>query len=196
MGILNDKEIRKRSLSGMIDPFVEKQTADGVISYGLSSYGYDARLANKFKIFHNINSTIIDPKAKDQECFVEQESDHCVIPPNSYVLGHTVEKFKIPRDILVVCLGKSTYARWGIIINVTPLEPEWEGTVTLEISNATPCPVKVYANEGICQLLFLQAAYGGGFGYEKSLAICETSYADRKGKYQNQEGITLGKISK
>lgn len=184
MGILPDKTIRELAIDGMIEPFSEKLSQKGVISHGLSSFGYDARIGNKFKIFSNIKSTVIDPKIPTSECFVEHEGDDCIIPPNSYVLAHTVEKFKIPRDILVVCLGKSTYARWGIIVNVTPLEPEWEGTVTLEISNSTPCPVKIYANEGICQLLFFRGE-----------SACEISYADRGGKYQGQAGITLGMIS-
>ena len=197
MSMLNDEAIRWRSTKvekPMIEPFVEKQTSKGVISYGLSSYGYDARVGNKFKIFSNINSTVVDPKAPDEKCFIEIEADSCVIPPNSYVLAHTVEKFCIPRDVLAICLGKSTYARWGIIVNVTPLEPEWEGTVTLEISNSTPCPVKIYANEGICQLIFLQAAWGHPIHHAHAHMVCETSYADRNGKYQGQEGITLGKV--
>lgn len=183
MSVIPDHKIRALAQAGMIEPFAEKQNSGGIISYGLSSYGYDARLANSFKIFHNLKSAIINPKSAVPDCFVEQESDSCIIPPNSYVLAHTVETFRIPRDVLVICLGKSTYARWGIIVNVTPLEPEWEGTVTLEISNATPCPVEIFANEGICQLIFLRAE-----------EACEISYADRKGKYQGQTGITLGKV--
>lgn len=197
MTVLPDWAIRHRSTkmaNPMIDPFVENQKSEGIISYGLSSYGYDARLGNRFRIFHNINSTLIDPKEPDDRCFADIEADFCVIPPNSYVLAHTVEKFCIPRDVLAICLGKSTYARWGIIVNVTPLEPEWEGTVTLEISNSTPCPVKIYANEGICQLIFLQADSGQGVSHAHLHMVCETSYADRQGKYQGQTGITLGKV--
>lgn len=187
MSILADTEIWQRVIQyGMISPFVEKQQGQGVISYGLSSYGYDARIANKFRIFYNKSGKVIDPKEKlvhpnMDYCLHEIEADHCIIPPNSYVLGHTVETFKLPRDILALCVGKSTYARWGIIVNVTPLEPGWRGVVTLEISNATPCPVKIYANEGICQFLFF-----------KGETPCGTCYADRAGKYQDQSGITLG----
>lgn len=191
MGVLNDKMIRQLAHShDMINPFVEKQNADGVISYGLSSYGYDVRVGNRFKIFHNLKSEIIDPKTTKQDYFIDHEGDDCVIPPNSYVLAHTVEKFLIPRHVLAMCMGKSTYARWGIIVNVTPLEPEWEGTVTLEISNATPSPVRIHANEGICQIAFFTAVMDPGYQFME----CETSYADRKGKYQGQEGITLGKV--
>lgn len=184
MSVLSDKTIRKLALDGMIKPFSEKQKNDGIISYGLSSYGYDARLDNKFKIFHNLKSAIINPKDFSADSFVEEEGESCIIPPNSYVLACTVEKFKIPRDVMVICLGKSTYARSGIIVNVTPLEPEWEGTITLEISNATPSPVKIFAGEGICQFIFFRAE-----------EVCEVSYAYRGGKYQNQEGITLARIS-
>jgi len=169
---------------GMIEPFVPGQvrSADGrpVISYGTSSYGYDIRCAAEFKIFTNINSAIVDPKHFDDASFVDVESDVCIIPPNSFALARTVEYFRIPRNVLTICLGKSTYARCGIIVNVTPLEPEWEGHVTLEFSNTTPLPARIYANEGVAQVLFLE-----------SDEVCETSYLDRKGKYQGQRGVTL-----
>jgi dCTP deaminase len=181
MSVMSDKWIREMATTkGMIEPFVESQKRGGVISYGVSSYGYDARIAPDFKIFTNVDSAIIDPKNFSDKSFITRETDVCIIPPNSFVLGRTVEYFRIPRDILVTCLGKSTYARCGLIVNVTPLEPEWEGHVTLEISNTTPLPAKVYANEGICQFLFMK-------GNEQ----CETSYADKKGKYQGQRGVTL-----
>lgn len=180
--ILSDKTLL--SLQDMISPFEPSLVSNGKISYGLSSYGYDARLANEFKVFTNVNNTLIDPKAFDPKAFVEHTGDYCIIPPNSFVLARTVEYFKIPRDILVICLGKSTYARCGIIVNVTPLEPEWEGFVTLELSNTTPLPAKVYANEGVCQFIFC-----------KGDQVCEQSYADRKGKYMNQQGVTLPKVS-
>jgi dCTP deaminase len=167
----------------MIRPFVEKQVRKGVISYGVSSYGYDIRVAGEFKIFTNINSTVVDPKNFDERSFVTVNADHCIIPPNSFALAKTVEYFKIPRDILTVCVGKSTYARCGIIINVTPFEPEWEGFVTLEISNTTPLPAKIYANEGIAQVLFFRGDQP-----------CKTSYKDKKGKYQKQKGLVLPKI--
>ena len=167
----------------MIDPFVESQVRSGVISFGLSSYGYDIRVADEFKVFTNINSTVIDPKAFDPRSFVDLETDVCIVPPNSFALARTIEYFRIPRDVLTVCLGKSTYARCGIIVNVTPFEPEWEGTATLEISNTTPLPAKIYANEGLAQVLFFQ-------GDEP----CEVSYADKKGKYQAQREVTLPKI--
>jgi dCTP deaminase len=167
----------------MIEPFAENQVRDGVISYGVSSYGYDIRVADEFKIFTNINTTIVDPKRFDQQSFVDYKGDVCIIPPNSFALARTVEYFRIPRSILTICLGKSTYARCGIIVNVTPFEPEWEGTATLEISNTTPIPAKIYANEGIAQVVFFEAD-----------EICETSYADKKGKYQAQRDITLPKI--
>ena len=186
MSILPDKIIRELALNPrkpMIDPFVDRQAGEGMISYGLSSYGYDARVSNEFKIFTNVNSAIVDPKNFSDEGFVERTTDVCIIPPNSFALARTVEYFKIPRDTLVICLGKSTYARCGIIVNVTPLEPEWEGHVTLEFSNTTPLPAKIYANEGACQFLFLRG--------EKP---CEVSYADRGGKYQGQTGVTLPKI--
>lgn len=182
--IMSDIWIREQALAkGMIEPFEEAQRREGCISYGLSSYGYDARVADEFKIFTNVNSTVIDPKAFDQECFVDRQSDCVIIPPNSFVLGRTVEYFRIPRDVLVVCLGKSTYARTGIVVNVTPLEPEWEGHVTLEFSNTTPLPAKLYANEGACQFLFF-----------KGDQPCETSYADRAGKYMGQRGVTLPRL--
>jgi dCTP deaminase len=168
---------------GMISPFVESQVREDVVSFGLSSYGYDIRVADEFKIFTNINSTLIDPKAFDPRSFIDVKADVCIVPPNSFALARTVEYFRIPRDILTVCLGKSTYARCGIIVNVTPFEPEWEGTATLEISNTTPLPAKIYANEGIAQVLFFQ-----------SDERCETSYADKQGKYQAQREVTLPRI--
>ncbi len=183
MSVMNDKWIREQALNhGMITPFVERQhrTKDGagIISYGLSSYGYDARVSREFMIFTNVDSAIVDPKQFDEKAFVRREADVCVIPPNSFALARTVEYFRIPRDVMVICLGKSTYARCGIIVNVTPLEPGWEGHVTLEFSNTTPLPAKIYADEGACQFLFLQ-------GNEP----CEVSYADRAGKYQGQTGV-------
>ena len=184
MSVLSDKWIRKMSLEkDMISPFVEKQQRLNNISYGLSSFGYDARVSNEFKIFTNVNSSIVDPKNFSDESLVTKTEDVCIIPPNSFALASTVEYFKIPRDTLVICLGKSTYARCGIIVNVTPLEPEWEGHVTLEFSNTTPLPAKIYANEGVCQFIFLK-------GNESP----ETSYADRNGKYMKQRGVTLPKI--
>jgi len=187
---LADWEIRARceSKEKMICPAALEQVThkgdEKIISYGITSYGYDARLAPEFKIFTNVNPTIVvDPKRFDESAFVSQEGDSCVIPPNSFILGRTLEKFRIPRDVVAVCIGKSTYARCGIIVNVTPLEPEWVGYVTMEISNTTPLPARVYANEGICQFLFLT-------GKE----ICQVSYADRKGKYQDQVGITLPRM--
>lgn len=183
-GIMPDHWIRDQSLmNGMIEPFVEKQTAKGAISYGLSSYGYDARCSNEFKIFTNVDNAIVDPKNFNAQSFVDRETDVCVIPPNSFALTRSVEYFRIPKDTLVICLGKSTYARCGLIVNVTPLEPGWEGHVTLEISNTTPLPAKVYANEGIAQFLFF-----------KGSSDCEISYADRAGKYMGQRGVTLPKI--
>jgi dCTP deaminase len=167
----------------MIEPFAEKQVRDGVISFGVSSYGYDIRVADEFKIFTNVNTTIVDPKRFDEQSFVNFTGDVCVSPPNSFALARTLEYFRIPRSVLTLCLGKSTYARCGIIVNVTPFEPEWEGTATLEISNTTPLPAKIYANEGIAQVVFFEAD-----------EICETSYADKKGKYQAQRDITLPKI--
>jgi dCTP deaminase len=184
MSILSDRWIRRMAQDkGMIEPFVDGQKREGVISYGLSSYGYDARVGTDFKIFTNVNSSVVDPKNFDQQSFVDRNTDVCIIPPNSFALARTVEYFRIPRDVLVICVGKSTYARCGIIVNVTPLEPEWEGHVTLEFSNTTPLPAKIYANEGACQFLFLQ-------GNEP----CEVSYRDKAGKYQGQRGVTLPKI--
>lgn len=168
---------------GMIEPFVDHQLSKAVISYGLSSYGYDIRVADEFKIFTNINTTIVDPKYFNPQSLVNFKGDVCIIPPNSFALARSVEYFRIPRDIITICLGKSTYARCGIITNVTPFEPEWEGFVTLEISNTTPLPAKIYANEGIAQVLFLS-----------SDEVCEVSYADKKGRYQAQKDITLPKI--
>jgi dCTP deaminase len=167
----------------MIVPFEDRQVREGVISYGLSSYGYDIRVANEFKIFTNVNSTIVDPKNFDEQSFVDFKGDVCIVPPNSFALARTVEYFKIPRDVLTICLGKSSYARCGIILNVTPFEPEWEGFATLEISNTTPLPAKIYANEGIAQVVFFE-----------SDEMCEVSYADKKGKYQAQRDITLPRI--
>ena len=167
----------------MIEPFEDRQVRDGVVSYGLSSYGYDIRVADEFKVFTNINSTVVDPKNFDARSFVDLKTDICIIPPNSFALAKTVEYFRIPRDVLTVCVGKSTYARCGLIVNVTPFEPEWEGFVTLEISNTTPLPARVYANEGIAQVLFFQ-----------SDETCEVSYADKKGKYQKQQGLTLPRL--
>lgn len=185
MGIKPDHWIRKMALEQkMIDPFVEGQVSKGVISYGLSSYGYDIRVSNEFKVFTNLHSAVVDPKNFDPKSFVEIEDDYCIIPPNSFALAKTVEYFRIPRSTVTVCVGKSTYARCGIIVNVTPFEPEWEGYVTLEISNTTPIPAKIYSNEGIAQVLFFE-------GDEE----CDRSYADKKGKYQKQTGITHPKIS-
>lgn len=184
MGIKADSWIRKMAIEhGMIAPFVEKQVSQGIISYGLSSYGYDLRVSNHFKIFTNINNTVVDPKAFDANSFIDFVGDVCTIPPNSFALASSVEYFKIPDDVITVCLGKSTYARCGIIVNVTPFEPGWEGYVTLEISNTTPLPCRIYANEGLCQVLFFQ-------GDEP----CETTYRSREGKYQAQTGIVLPKI--
>lgn len=184
MPIMPDTWIRRMAAEhGMIEPFVEKQTREGMISFGLSSYGYDARVGHEFKIFTNVESAIVDPKAFNPASFVDRRADVCVIPPNSFALAHTVEYFRIPREVLVICLGKSTYARCGIIVNVTPLEPEWEGQVTIEISNTTPLPAKIYAGEGICQFLFL-----------KGESLCETSYADRAGKYMRQRGVALPRL--
>lgn len=188
MSIRADSWIRKMAIDHkMIQPFVERQIRqepmqpeNKIISYGVSSYGYDVRCANEFKIFTNINSTIVDPKKFDERSFVDFVGDVCIIPPNSFALARTVEFFKIPRNVLTICLGKSTYARCGIIVNVTPLEPEWEGHVTLEFSNTTPLPAKIYAHEGVAQMIFLAAD-----------EICEVSYADRAGKYQGQTGVTL-----
>lgn len=184
MAVLSDHDIRKMVQSHqMISPFIDNQVKydkQSIISYGLSSYGYDARVSNEFKIFTNVHSSIVDPKNLAHDSFVKVETDVCIIPPNSFALGCSLEYFKIPRDIFVLCVGKSTYARCGVIINVTPLEPEWEGRVTLEFSNTTPLPAKVYAGEGICQFLFI-----------KGSRECDISYADRKGKYMKQTKITL-----
>jgi len=180
----SDRWIRKMSLErDMINPFSEKQVREGVISYGLSSYGYDLRVADEFKIFTNVNNALVDPKHFDEKSFVNITTDICIVPPNSFALARSVEYFKIPRSVLTICVGKSTYARCGIIVNVTPFEPEWEGFVTLEISNTTPLPARIYANEGLCQIIFFE-----------SDEVCETSYADRKGKYQAQKGIVLPKL--
>lgn len=184
MSIKSDKWIREMSLkNNMIKPFEDKQISQDKVSYGLSSYGYDIRVTDEYKIFTNINNSIIDPKRFDENSFVNFKGDVCIVPANSFALARSVEYFKIPRNVLTVCLGKSTYARCGIIVNVTPFEPEWEGHVTLEISNTTPLPAKIYSNEGLCQVLFFE-----------SDEECETSYKDKKGKYQNQTGITLPKI--
>ncbi len=186
MAIKSDRWIRQQALEHqMIEPFSEKQVSAGVISYGLSSYGYDLRVSDEFKIFTNVNSAIIDPKAFDERSFVRVQAASVIIPPNSFALARSIEYFRIPRDVLTICVGKSTYARCGIIVNVTPFEPEWEGFVTLEISNTTPLPARIYANEGLCQILFFQS---------DSDDVCETSYADRKGKYQKQQGIVLPKL--
>ncbi|AFI84432.2 dCTP deaminase [Methylophaga nitratireducenticrescens] len=187
MSIKSDKWIRRMAEQhGMISPFEPGQIRDSdgqrIISYGTSSYGYDVRCSTEFKIFTNINSAIVDPKNFDASSFVDINSDVCIIPPNSFALARTIESFKIPRNVLTICLGKSTYARCGIIVNVTPLEPEWEGQVTLEFSNTTPLPAKIYAGEGVAQMLFFE-----------SDEVCETSYADRAGKYQGQQGVTLPK---
>ena len=184
MSVLSDKWIKKMVKSHkIISPFVSKQIRKGKISYGLSSYGYDARVSNDFKIFTNVNSTIVDPKNFKKDGFVSKKSRICVIPPNSFALARTVEYFRIPENVIVICLGKSTYARCGIIVNVTPLEPGWEGHVTLEFSNTTPLPAKIYANEGVAQFIFL-----------KGNEIPEVTYADRKGKYMGQTGVTLPKV--
>jgi dCTP deaminase len=184
VGLKNDTWIRRLAVEHkMIEPFVENQVREGVISYGLSSYGYDIRVTNQFKIFTNVHSAIVDPKHFNPDSFVDYEGEICVIPPNSFVLTRTVEYFRIPRTVLTMCIGKSTYARCGLIVNVTPFEPEWEGFVTLEISNTTPLPARIYANEGIAQVVFLEAD-----------EVCEISYADRKGKYQAQQEIVLPRI--
>jgi len=185
MSIKSDKWIRRMAeRHGMIEPFesgqVRERRGERIISYGTSSYGYDIRCADEFKIFTNINSAVVDPKSFDANSFVDIKADVCIIPPNSFALARTVEYFRIPRNVLTICLGKSTYARCGIIVNVTPLEPEWEGHVTLEFSNTTPLPAKIYANEGVAQVIFLE-----------SDEVCETSYKDRGGKYQGQRGVTL-----
>jgi dCTP deaminase len=182
--IKSDRWIKRMALDkGMIEPFEERQVRQGAISYGLSSYGYDLRIADTFKIFTNVYSTVVDPKAFDSRSFVDFEGEVCIIPPNSFALGRSVEYFRIPRNVITVCLGKSTYARCGIITNVTPFEPEWEGFVTLEISNTTPLPAKIYANEGMAQVLFFE-----------SDETCAVSYKDRQGKYQAQQDIVLPKV--
>jgi len=184
MGLKPDHWIRKMALEQhMIEPFTNSQVRNGSISYGVSSYGYDIRVADEFKIFTNVFSAVVDPKHFDTKSMVDFKGDVCVIPPNSFALARTVEYFRIPRGVLTVCLGKSTYARCGIIVNVTPFEPEWEGFVTLEISNTTPLPARIYANEGIAQVLFFEAD-----------EVCEISYADKKGKYQKQQTIELPKL--
>lgn len=185
MALKSDRWIRKMAEEkGMIEPFINNQVRyvneRKVVSYGTSSYGYDVRCSNQFKVFTNLNSSVVDPKSFDENSFVDMNGETCIIPPNSFALARTVEYFRIPRNILTICLGKSTYARCGIIVNVTPLEPEWEGHVTLEFSNTTPLPAKIYANEGVAQMLFLEAD-----------EVCETSYSDRNGKYQGQRGVTL-----
>ncbi|MFQ5943364.1 MAG: dCTP deaminase [Anaerolineales bacterium] len=184
MGLKPDHWITRMAREqNMIDPFVESQVGEGAISYGVSSYGYDIRVADEFKIFTNVHSAIVDPKDFDPDSMVDFTGEVCIIPPNSFALARTIEYFRIPRSVLTVCLGKSTYARCGIIVNVTPFEPEWEGYVTLEISNTTPLPAKIYANEGIAQVLFFEAD-----------ELCKISYADKKGKYQKQERIELPKM--
>jgi len=184
MGLKPDYWIRKQALEKrMIEPFADSQVRDGVISFGVSSYGYDIRVADEFKIFTNIYSAVVDPKHFDPKSMVDFKGDICIIPPNSFALARTVEYFRVPRNVLTICVGKSTYARCGIIVNVTPFEPEWNGFVTLEISNTTPLPAKIYANEGIAQVLFFEAD-----------EECEVSYADKKGKYQNQQSIVLPKL--
>ena len=184
MAIKSDKWIRRMALEHqMIEPFVAGQVRAGAISYGVSSYGYDVRVGDEFKVFTNVFNTVVDPKNFDPKSFVDMKADVCIIPPNSFALARTIEYFRIPRDVLTICLGKSTYARCGIIVNVTPFEPEWEGHVTIEISNTTPLPAKIYSNEGIAQVLFFQ-----------SDEPCEVSYADKKGKYQKQQGLTLPRL--
>jgi len=184
MGLKSDRWIRQKALEEkMIEPFCEEQVGRGVVSYGLSSYGYDIRVSDEFKIFTNVNAEVVDPKHFDERNVVDVKGDLCIVPPNSFALARTVEYFRMPRNVLAICLGKSTYARCGIIVNVTPFEPEFEGHITIEISNTTPLPAKIYANEGIAQVLFLE-------GDE----MCETSYKDKAGKYQAQRGITLPRI--
>ena len=192
MSIMPDHWIRKMALlHNMIEPFEEKQIArvdktgndHGVVSFGLSSYGYDIRVADEFKVFTNVHNAIVDPKAFSENSFIEIKAPVCIIPPNSFALARSIEYFRIPRNVFTICLGKSTYARCGIIVNLTPFEPEWEGFVTIEISNTTPLPAKVYANEGIAQVIFFEAAQ-----------VCEVSYADKKGKYMKQKGVTLPRI--
>ena len=183
MSIKSDRWIKEMSIKNdMISPFVDGSIKKGKISYGLSSYGYDIRVSNEYKIFTNVNNSIVDPKNFDSKSFIDFKGDVCIVPPNSFALARSIEYFKIPRNVLTICLGKSTYARCGIIVNVTPFEPEWEGHVTLEISNTTPLPAKIYSNEGLCQVLFFE-----------SDEDCKTSYKDKLGKYQSQKGITLPK---
>ena len=183
MGLKPDHWIAEMARNGMIAPFIDEQVRDGAISYGVSSYGYDLRVADEFKIFTNVHNAIVDPKAFNDDSFVDFKGDVCIIPPNSFALARSVEYFRIPRDVLTICVGKSTYARCGLIVNVTPFEPEWEGYVTLEISNTTPLPAKVYANEGLAQVLFFEAD-----------ETCAQSYGDKRGKYQNQLGVTLPRL--
>jgi len=184
MGVMPDHWIKDKSQhDGMIEPFVSCKNSSGVLSYGLSSYGYDARVDRQFKIFTNANSVVVDPKNFSTDSFIDRETDVCIIPPNSFALAKTIEYFRIPKDVLVICVGKSTYARCGIIVNVTPLEPGWQGYVTLEFSNTTPLPAKIYAGEGACQFLFI-----------KGYSSCSKSYDEMSGKYMNQLGITLPKI--
>ena len=186
MSIKSDKWIKKMCTNNdMICPFTDSQVKEGIISYGLSSYGYDIRVSNEYKIFTNVNNSIVDPKNFDERSFVDFVGDVCIVPPNSFALARSVEYFKIPRKVLTICVGKSTYARCGIIVNVTPFEPEWEGYVTLEISNTTPLPAKIYSNEGLCQVLFFE-----------SDEDCKTSYKDKSGKYLKQRGITLPRMIK
>ncbi|MDH4044083.1 MAG: dCTP deaminase [Gemmatimonadota bacterium] len=186
MSIKSDRWIQRMAREhAMIEPFEEAQVRQGVISYGVSSYGYDMRVADEFKIFTNVHSTVVDPKHFDARSFVEYQGDACIVPPNSFALARSVEYFRIPRNVLTICVGKSTYARCGIITNVTPFEPEWEGHVTLEISNTTPLPARIYAHEGIAQVLFFEADADD---------ICATSYGDKRGKYQAQRGVTLPRI--
>lgn len=184
MGVKPDHWIKKMALEKrMIEPFVDSQVRNGVISYGVSSYGYDIRVADEYKIFTNVFSAVVDPKDFSPKSMIDIKSDVCIIPPNSFALARTIEYFRIPRKVITICLGKSTYARCGIIVNVTPFEPEWEGFVTLEISNTTPLPAKIYSNEGIAQVIFFEAD-----------EVCDTSYADKKGKYQHQKSIELPKM--
>lgn len=188
MGLKSDTWIREMSKKGMIEPFCDNQVSKNIVSYGLSSYGYDIRVGNEFMIFTNIGATLVDPKHFDEQNVVQvnvKDGDYCIVPPNSFALARTIEYFRMPRNVLAICLGKSTYARCGIIVNVTPFEPEFEGHITIEISNTTPLPAKIYANEGIAQVLFLE-------GDEP----CETSYKDKNGKYQGQKGITLPRVIK
>ena len=186
MSIKSDNWIKEMSINhSMITPFEDEQIRNGKISYGLSSYGYDIRVSDEYKIFTNVNNCIVDPKNFDENSFVDYRGDVCIVPPNSFALARSVEYFRIPRDVLSICVGKSTYARCGIIVNVTPFEPEWEGYVTLEISNTTPLPAKIYSNEGLCQVLFFQ-----------SNEVCRISYKDKEGKYQEQYGITLPRMKK